>query len=99
MTDVVALPEAVESGAVDPEKPQSTVEHRQFVQIDQEVKDPVEELMPLRRQTPVKDGTLVEAGAKRGIHGNHFIGRHYTGVALTRIEDIGMTSFLEFMSS
>lgn len=73
MADVVALAEAVKARAVDLQEVQGAVDLRKLIEVDQEIEDPVEELMPLRCEPPVKDGALVEAGAERGIHGSHFM--------------------------
>ena len=69
MTDVVALPKAVESGSVDLQKVKGSINDLEFVEVDQEVEDPVEEFMLLGCQSPVKDRALVEAGFKGDRHG------------------------------
>jgi hypothetical protein len=119
VTDVVALQKAVKAGAVDLQEVQGAVDPRKLIEVDQEIEDPVEELMALRHEPPVKDGALVEAGAEGGIHGSHLInpelmnsgilechaGKSWSraagahGVALLRIEVVGMASFPGFPSS
>jgi len=69
VTDVIALLEDVESGPVDLQQEEGPVDGLQFVEVNQQVEDSVEELMLFRRQSPVKDRALVQARAKRGSHG------------------------------
>jgi hypothetical protein len=59
--DVIGITEGIESGAVHPEKAQAPVEFPEFVEIEQEVKDAVEEFMLFGSHPPVKDSALVEA--------------------------------------
>ena len=68
VADVIAVTEAVESRAVDLEKAQGAVDPRKFVEVDQQIKNPVQKLMPLRCESPVKHGALVKAGAERRAH-------------------------------
>jgi hypothetical protein len=62
MTDVVALPKAVESGSVYFQQGERAIDGLEFVKVDQEVEDSVEKFVPLGCQSPMKDPALVEAG-------------------------------------
>ena len=73
MTDVVALPKAVETRSVDLQEVKGSINDLEFVEVDQEVEDPVEEFMLLGCKSPMKDRALIEAGMEGGRHGKILI--------------------------
>lgn len=68
MTDMIALPKAVEAGPVDSQQAKRSSQQREFLQIDQNVEEAITELMSLRCKAAVKDRALVEAGVHLGRH-------------------------------
>jgi hypothetical protein len=69
VTDVIVFAEAVKGGAVHLEQAEGRVKCFEFVEIDQEVEDPVEKLVFFRKESPVKDRALVEARVQGRTHG------------------------------
>lgn len=79
MADMVTLPEAVDSGPVHLQEPETSINGSEFFKINEKVEDLVEKLVLLRGQSPVKDGALIEAGGKYG--GTHRLTDFLTATA------------------
>jgi len=66
MADMVVFTKAVETGTVDFKQAQGLIQQRQFVEIDEKVKDPVEKLMLFWQDTPMKNRAFIEGRVHAG---------------------------------
>jgi hypothetical protein len=62
MIDMVTLTKTIETGSVKLKKMEAGIELVEFVEINQEVKNPVEELMLLGVEPIVKNRAFIKAG-------------------------------------
>jgi hypothetical protein len=62
----IALPETIEVGAVDGKEREAAVERVEFVEIEREEKNPMEQAVGPGREARVQDVAFVKAGIHRG---------------------------------